>query len=64
MVKQLIWALLGIAELLPVDHVDKASSILAQITYGMFLVLGGILLINMMIALLSNTYQHVEVNVK
>ena len=62
MVRFLSWSLLGITELLPIEHVDEMSTSLAQIHYGMFLILGGVLLLNMMIALLSNTYQQVEVN--
>ena len=62
MVKFLTWSLLGITELLPVELVDETSTYLAQTLYGMFLILGGVLLLNMMIALLSNTYQEVEVN--
>ena len=62
MVKFLTWSLLGITELLPVELVDETSTSLAQTLYGMFLILGGVLLLNMMIALLSNTYQEVEVN--
>ena len=39
------------------------SAILANLLYLMFLVMGVILLVNMMIALLSNTYQKVQVKV-
>ena len=62
MVKLLTWALLNIDDTLPDGHMDKISSPLAQIHYGIFTILGGILLMNMMIALLSNAYQEVEVN--
>ena len=62
MVKHLCWSLLGIAELDPLDSVDSPSVTLARFLFGAFLVMGVILLINMMIALLSNTYQRVEVN--
>lgn len=61
MVKHLCWSLLGIAELEALDSVDSAAVTLAHLLYGIFLVLGVILLVNMMIALLSNTYQRVEV---
>jgi len=62
MVKHLTWSLLGIAELDPLDSVDSASVTLARFLFGVFLIMGVILLINMMIALLSNTYQRVEDN--
>ena len=61
MVKHLTWSLLGIAELDPLDSVDSASATLARLLFGAFLIMGVILLVNMMIALLSNTYQRVEV---
>ena len=64
MVKFLTWSLLGIAELDHIEYADETSKSLAQTIYGMFLILGGVLLLNMMIALLSNTYQRVEVNWK
>ena len=59
--KHLCWSLLGIAELETLDSVDSATVTLAHLLYGIFLVVGVILLVNMMIALLSNTYQRVEV---
>ena len=61
MTKLLTWSLLGIAELDPLDSVDSTSVIIAHLLFGTFLVLGVILLVNMMIAILSNTYQRVEV---
>lgn len=59
--KHLTWSLLGVAELDPLDSVDSASVTLVHFLFGAFLVMGVILLVNMMIALLSNTYQRVEV---
>ena len=61
MFKHLCWSLLGIAELDPLDSVDIASVTLVHILFGAFLIMGVVLLVNMMIALLSNTYQRVEV---
>ena len=61
MFKHLCWSLLGIAELDPLDSVDSASVTLAKLLFGVFLIMGVLLLVNMMIALLSNTYQRVEV---
>ncbi|XP_078356168.1 uncharacterized protein LOC144640972 isoform X2 [Oculina patagonica] len=62
MVQHLSWSLLGIAELDPLDSVDSPSVTLARFLFGAFLIMGVILLVNMMIALLSNTYQRVEDN--
>ena len=45
----------------PMTSVDPPTVILAQIFYVAFLILGVVLLINMLIALLSNTYQKTEV---
>ena len=45
----------------PMTSVDPPTFILAQIFYVAFLILGVVLLINMLIALLSNTYQKTEV---
>lgn len=61
MFQHLCWSLLGIAELDPLDSVDSPSVTLARFLFGAFLIMGVILLVNMMIALLSNTYQRVEV---
>ena len=60
-VEHLCWSLLGMSELDPLDSVDHPSETIARFLFGLFLVLGVILLINMMIALLSNTYQRVQV---
>ena len=61
MFQHLCWSLLGIAELDPLESVDSPSVTLAHFLFGAFLIMGVILLVNMMIALLSNTYQRVEV---
>lgn len=61
MFKHLCWSLLGIAELDPLESVDNGSLILAKLLYATFLIMGVVLLVNMMIALLSNTFQRVEV---
>ncbi|KAJ7379004.1 hypothetical protein OS493_018798 [Desmophyllum pertusum] len=60
--KHLIWSLLGIVDLDPLDSTDKPSVTVVHFLYGAFLIMGVILLINMMIALLSNTYTRVEEN--
>lgn len=61
MIKHLFWSLLGLAELDPLDSIDHTSVTIAHFLYGVFLVLGVILLVNMMIALLNNTYEKVQV---
>ena len=62
MITFLGWFLLGASEGLdPISSTDFPSQTLAQILYAGFLVIGVILLINMLIALLSNTYQRIEV---
>ena len=61
MVEHLCWSLMGDVEVDPLDSADDPSVMLVKVLYGAFLVMGAILLINMMIALLSNTYQKVQV---
>jgi len=57
------WTLLGVSDDFdPMKSVDLPSMILAQVLLAFFLIMGVILLINMLIALLSNTYQRIEVN--
>ena len=57
------WSLLGASEEFdPMTSVDFPSVILARILYAGFLIMGVVLLINMLIALLSNTYQRVQVS--
>lgn len=59
--RHLVWSLMGIGELDTLDSADGPSVILVHFLYGAFLIMGVILLVNMMIALLSNTYQKVQV---
>ena len=61
MARHLCWSLLGDVDLGPLESADNPSVILVHFLYGAFLLMGAILLINMMIALLSNTYQKVQV---
>ena len=57
------WSLLGVSEDFdPMNSVDFPSEILARILYAGFLIMGVVLLINMLIALLSNTYQRIQVS--
>lgn len=62
MITFLGWSLLGASEDFdPMTSADFPSQTLARILYAAFLVMGVILLVNMLIALLSNTYQRIEV---
>ena len=62
MITYMGWTLLGVSDDFdPMKSVDLPSMILAQIFLAFFLIMGVILLINMLIALLSNTYQRIEV---
>ena len=55
------WSLLGLADLDRLNSVDNPSISLIHVLYSFFLIMAVILLVNMMIALLSNTYQQVQV---
>ena len=61
MTPHLAFSLLGVTGLDEFESVDRSSELVAKLLYAIFLIMGVILLINMMIALLSNTYQHVQV---
>ena len=61
MVRHLCWSLMGAVDVDLLESSDDPSVMLVHFLYGAFLVMGAILLINMMIALLSNTYQKVQV---
>jgi len=63
MAKHLAWSLLGLADLDTLNSVDHPSVSLTQMLYILFLIMGVVLLVNMMIALLSNTYQQVQVRI-
>ena len=57
MVIHLSWSLLGVSEESdPMASVDLPTETIARILYAAFLIFGIILLLNMLIALLSNTY--------
>ncbi|XP_073241063.1 short transient receptor potential channel 7-like [Porites lutea] len=60
--KHLCWSLLGMAEVDSLNSVDETTVTLCKVLYAIYLVVAGVLLMNMMIALLSNTYQRVEEN--
>ena len=57
------WALLELSDGLDFfKSVDSVSQTLAQLLFAAYLVIALILLINMLIALLSNVYQQVQVS--
>ncbi|RMX45056.1 hypothetical protein pdam_00011500 [Pocillopora damicornis] len=58
----LTWSLLGLAEVDKLDAADFPSVFFIRLLYGLFLIMVVVLLVNMMIALLSNTYQQVQDN--
>ena len=53
---QLIWALFSLEDLGATNSSDSVTIALALILYVVFLIIAVILLVNMMVALLSNTY--------
>ena len=55
------WSLLGLADLDSLNSVDNPSVSLIHVMYSFFLIMAVILLAHMMVALLSNTYQQVQV---
>ena len=59
----LSWSLLEIEQgFNPLNSVDTPSVVLAKTFYAVFLFIAVILLVNMLIALLSHTYQQVKVS--
>ena len=59
----LSWSLLEIdQEFNPLNSVDTPSETIAKLFYASFLFIAVILLVNMLIALLSHTYQRVKVS--
>ena len=59
--KHLVWTLLGITELEIFSTTESASDFLGTILYAIFIVVALVLLVNMMIAVLSHTYERVQV---
>ena len=59
----LVWTLLGITELDPFNTIghESSSDSLGRILYGIFIIGALVLLVNMMIAVLSHTYERVQV---
>ncbi|XP_015764478.1 PREDICTED: uncharacterized protein LOC107343426 [Acropora digitifera] len=60
----LVWTLLGITELDPFNTIghESSSDSLARTLYGIFIIGALVLLVNMMIAVLSHTYERVQKN--
>ena len=64
MTLHLLMSLLELSEGLDfLKSVDSTSDIIAGLLFAIYLVMAVILLVNMLIALLSNTYQRVQVSV-
>lgn len=61
MAKLLAWSCLGMTDLEPLNSVDHPSMTLTYLLYSLFLIMGVILLVNMMVALLTHTYERVQV---
>ena len=55
------WSLLGLVDLDSLNSVDNPSVSLIHVLYSFFLIMAVIFLAHMMVALLSNTYQQVQV---
>ena len=55
------WSLLGLVDLDSLNSVDNPSVSLIHVLYSFFLIMAVIFLVHMMVALLSNTYQQVQV---
>lgn len=58
----LVWTLLGITEVDPFNANESSSDVLAKILYAIFIIGALVLLVNMMIAVLSHTYERVQKN--
>ena len=59
--KHLCWTLLGITDLDLFSASESPSDVLAKLLYAIFIIGALVLLVNMMIAVLSHTYERVEV---
>ena len=60
-VQHLAWTILGMPDLEPFSTGESPSDYIAEILYAVFILSALILLVNMMIAVLSSTYERVEV---
>ena len=57
----LVWSVFGLTNLETMKSHGELSSAVVGVLYVLFLILSVIMLINMLVALLTNTYQKVEV---
>ncbi|XP_078359537.1 short transient receptor potential channel 5-like [Oculina patagonica] len=58
----LIWSVFGLTELETMESHDQLTAVVVGVLYVMFLILSVIMLVNMLVALLTNTYNKVETN--
>ena len=59
----LIWSVFGLTNLEKMESHDELSTAVVGVLYVMFLILSVIMLVNMLVALLTNTYNKVEVRI-
>ena len=59
--KQLMWSVFGLTDLEQMKSHTSLTSDIVAILYLIFLVLSVIMLVNMLVALLNNTYDNVTV---
>ena len=59
----LIWSVFGLTNLETMESQDELSTAVVGVLYVMFLILSVIMLVNMLVALLTNTYNKVEVSI-
>lgn len=60
--RQLIWSVFGLTDLEQMETHTALTSNISAILYLIFLVLSVIMLVNMLVALLTNTYDSVTVS--
>lgn len=58
----LVWSVFGLTNLETMESHGELSSAVVGVLYVLFLILSVIMLVNMLVALLTNTYQKVETN--
>ena len=62
--RQLIWSVFGLTELNKMESYSGVTTSVVGVLYCIFLVLSVIMLVNMLVALLTNTYDNVTVRYK
>lgn len=58
----LIWSVFGLTDLEKMESQEQLSSTVVGVLYVVFLIISVIMLVNMLVALLTNTYDKVETN--